>query len=66
MLKQRTLRSMVRAAGVGLHSGVKVNMSLRPAAANTGVVFRRIDLDPAVDLPASALLVGDTRMCSSL
>ncbi len=66
MLKQRTLRSMVRAAGVGLHSGVKVNMSLRPAAPNTGIVFRRIDLDPVVDLPASALLVGDTRMCSSL
>jgi UDP-3-O-[3-hydroxymyristoyl] N-acetylglucosamine deacetylase len=66
MLKQRTLKSMVRASGVGLHSGVKVNMALRPAAADTGIVFRRIDLDPAVDLPASALTVGDTRMCSCL
>jgi UDP-3-O-[3-hydroxymyristoyl] N-acetylglucosamine deacetylase len=57
---------VVRAAGVGLHSGVKVTMSLRPAAPGTGIVFRRIDLDPVVDLPASALLVGDTRMCSCL
>ncbi|MEF8714555.1 MAG: UDP-3-O-acyl-N-acetylglucosamine deacetylase [Accumulibacter sp.] len=66
MLKQRTLKSMVRAAGVGLHSGVKVSIVLRPAAPGTGIVFRRIDLDPVVDLPASALLVGDTRMCSCL
>jgi UDP-3-O-[3-hydroxymyristoyl] N-acetylglucosamine deacetylase len=66
MLKQRTLKSIVRASGVGLHSGVKVNMAMRPAAVDTGIVFRRIDLDPAVDLPASALTVGDTRMCSCL
>lgn len=66
MLKQRTLKSVVRAAGVGLHSGVKVTISLRPAAANTGIVFRRIDLDPVVDVPASAQLVADTRMCSCL
>ena len=46
MLKQRTLKSLVRASGVGLHSGVKVNIALRPAAPNTGIVFRRIDLDP--------------------
>ena len=66
MLKQRTLKSLIRASGVGLHSGVKVNMVLRPAAPDTGIVFRRIDLDPVVDLPASALMVGDTRMCSCL
>ena len=66
MLKQRTLKSVIRASGVGLHSGVKVNMTLRPAAPNTGIVFRRIDLDPVIDLPASALEVGDTRMCSCL
>lgn len=66
MLKQRTLKSLIRAAGVGLHSGAKVNMTLRPAAPDTGIVFRRLDLDPVVDLPASALLVGDTRMCSCL
>jgi len=66
MLKQRTLKSLIRASGVGLHSGIKVNMALRPAAPNTGIVFRRVDLDPVVDLPASALSVGDTRMCSCL
>jgi len=64
MLKQRTLKAVVSAAGVGLHSGVKVNMSLRPAAPGTGIVFRRVDLAPPVELPASALLVTDTRMCS--
>lgn len=66
MLKQRTLKSLISATGVGLHSGVKVRMVLRPAAPNTGIVFRRVDLDPVVDLPASALGVGDTRMCSCL
>ena len=66
MLKQRTLKSVIKASGVGLHSGVKVNMILRPAAPNTGIVFRRVDLEPVVDLPASALAVGDTRMCSCL
>lgn len=66
MLKQRTLKSVIRASGVGLHSGSKVNMALRPAAPDTGIVFRRVDLDPAVDLKASALIVGDTRMCSCL
>ena len=66
MLKQRTLKSVIRASGVGLHSGVKVTMTLRPAAVDTGIVFRRVDLDPAVDLPASALTVGDTRLCSCL
>jgi UDP-3-O-[3-hydroxymyristoyl] N-acetylglucosamine deacetylase len=66
MLKQRTLKSLIRASGVGLHSGVKVNMAMRPAAPDTGIVFRRVDLDPVVDLPASALMVGDTRMCSCL
>ena len=66
MLKQRTLKSLIRASGVGLHSGVKVNMVMRPAAPNTGIVFRRVDLEPVVDLPASALMVGDTRMCSCL
>jgi UDP-3-O-[3-hydroxymyristoyl] N-acetylglucosamine deacetylase len=66
MLKQRTLKSVIRASGVGLHSGVKVNIALRPAAPDTGIVFRRVDFDPPADLPASALAVGDTRMCSCL
>lgn len=66
MLRQRTLKSVIRASGVGLHSGVKVTLTLRPAAPNTGIVFRRVDLPQPVDLPASALLVGDTRLCSCL
>lgn len=66
MLKQRTLKSLIRATGVGLHSGERVNMVLRPAAPDTGIVFRRVDLATPVDLPASALMVGDTRMCSCL
>ena len=66
MLKQRTLKSITRAAGVGLHSGEKVNLVLRPAAVNTGIVFRRVDLKPIMDLPARADQVGDTRMCSCL
>ncbi len=66
MLKQRTLKTVIRASGVGLHGGVKVNMTLRPAAPDTGIVFRRVDLAEPVDIPATALMVGDTRMCSCL
>lgn len=66
MLKQRTLKSLIRASGVGLHSGVKVTMTLRPAAPDTGIVFRRVDLPQPVELRADALLIGDTRMCSCL
>lgn len=66
MLRQRTLKSLIRASGVGLHSGVKVTMALRPAAPDTGIVFRRVDLPQPVEIRADALLVGDTRMCSCL
>src|SRR5262245_26206464 len=66
MMKQRTLKNLVRTVGIGLHSGTKVELILRPAAANTGIVFRRVDLDPPVDIAASALAVGDTRMASTL
>ena len=66
MLKQRTLKTLIRASGVGLHGGVKVSMVMRPAAPNTGIIFRRIDLPEPVDIPASALGIGDTRMCSCL
>jgi UDP-3-O-[3-hydroxymyristoyl] N-acetylglucosamine deacetylase len=66
MLKQRTLKTLVRATGVGLHSGVKVTMVLRPAPIDTGIVFCRVDLDPPVDLPARPNGVGDTRMASTL
>lgn len=66
MLKQRTLKSLVRATGVGLHSGTKVTLVLRPAQPDTGVVFRRVDLDPPVDIAANPFTVGDTRMASCL
>jgi UDP-3-O-[3-hydroxymyristoyl] N-acetylglucosamine deacetylase len=66
MLKQRTLKSLIRATGVGLHSGAKVTLVMRPAQPNTGIVFRRVDLDPPVDLAANPFTVGDTRMASCL
>ena len=66
MLRQRTLKSVVRAAGVGLHTGHKVNLVLRPAQPDTGIVFRRVDLHTPTDIPARADLVGDTRLSSCL
>ena len=66
MLRQRTLKSLVRASGVGLHTGQKVRIALRPAPPDTGVVFRRIDLASPVDIPARAELVGETKLCSAL
>ncbi|MBX3680424.1 UDP-3-O-acyl-N-acetylglucosamine deacetylase [Cognatazoarcus halotolerans] len=66
MIRQRTLKSIVTTTGVGLHGGRKVNLVLRPAAPDTGIVFRRVDLDPPVDLPADPYSVVDTRMCSGL
>lgn len=66
MLRQRTLKAIVSATGVGLHTGQKVRMSLRPAQPDTGVVFRRLDLPGAPDIPARADLVGETRLCSCL
>ncbi|UGQ47215.1 UDP-3-O-acyl-N-acetylglucosamine deacetylase [Massilia endophytica] len=66
MLKQRTIKEMVRTTGVGLHSGTKVVLTLRPAAPDTGIVFSRVDLDPPVVFQASAMAVGDTRMASVL
>jgi UDP-3-O-[3-hydroxymyristoyl] N-acetylglucosamine deacetylase len=66
MLKQRTLKSLIRASGVGLHTGQKVRMTLRPAPVDTGVVFRRVDLASPVDIPARAERVGDARLASTL
>lgn len=66
MLKQRTLKSLVRATGVGLHSGDKVELTLRPAQPNTGIVFRRLDLEQPAEVRADAHRVGDTRLCSTL
>jgi UDP-3-O-[3-hydroxymyristoyl] N-acetylglucosamine deacetylase len=66
MLKQRTLKKIVKTTGVGLHSGSKVTLSLRPAQPDTGVIFRRVDLEPPVDLKADPFSVGDTRLASCL
>ncbi|MDR2261215.1 MAG: UDP-3-O-acyl-N-acetylglucosamine deacetylase [Azoarcus sp.] len=66
MIGQRTLKSIVHATGVGLHGGRKVDLVLRPAEPDTGIVFHRVDLDPPVDLPADPYAVCDTRMCSGL
>jgi len=66
MIKQRTLKNIVRATGVGLHTGEKVYLTLRPAAANSGIVFRRVDLNPVVEIKADPYAVGDTRLSSCL
>jgi UDP-3-O-[3-hydroxymyristoyl] N-acetylglucosamine deacetylase len=66
MLRQRTLKSLISASGVGLHTGRKVRITLRPAAIDTGIVFRRVDLPSPVDIPARADVVGETRLSSCL
>lgn len=66
MIKQRTLKNVIRATGVGLHTGEKVYLTLRPAAIDTGIVFRRIDLDPVVEIEAHPDNVGDTRLSTTL
>ena len=66
MLKQRTLRQQARTVGIGLHSGTKVELVLRPAAAETGIVFRRIDLDPPVEIRLTPEAVVDTRMATTI
>ena len=66
MTRQRTLKTIARTIGLGLHSGERVELSIRPAPPNTGIVFRRVDFDPPVDFPARADWVNDTRMASTL
>ena len=66
MIKQRTPKKVIQATGVGLHSGDKVLLTLRPAPINTGIVFRRTDLTPVVEIPASYEHVSDTMLCTSL
>jgi len=66
MIKQRTLKENVTAVGVGLHKGEKVQLTLRPAPANTGIIFRRVDLDPIVEIPATPEAVGETTLCTCL
>jgi UDP-3-O-[3-hydroxymyristoyl] N-acetylglucosamine deacetylase len=66
MIKQRTLKNVIRATGVGLHTGEKVYLTLRPARPDTGIIFRRIDIDPPVEVPARPENVGDTRLSTTL
>lgn len=66
MISQHTLKSIAHVTGVGLHSGEKVQLWLRPAAPDTGIVFHRVDLDPPVSIPASPEAVRETRLCTGL
>ncbi len=66
MIKQRTLKNVIRASGVGLHTGKKVFLTLRPAPVNHGIMFRRVDLEPPVDIKASPDCVGYTTLSTSL
>ena len=66
MIRQCTIAQNIKTTGVGLHCGTRVEIHLRPAAADSGIVFRRVDLNPIVEIPASALFIGDTRMASVL
>lgn len=66
MIAQRTLKTLTKAVGVGLHSGQRVELTLRPAAPDTGIVFRRVDLPTPVDIPVNATSVSDTRLASTI
>ena len=66
MIRQRTLKNIIRATGVGLHTGEKIYLTLRPTPVNTGIVFCRVDLDPPVQIRASTENVGDTRLSTTL
>ncbi len=66
MLRQKTLKNVIRATGVGVHSGEKVLLTLKPAPVNTGIVFRRVFEDHVIDIPALAEYVGDTSFCTTL
>lgn len=66
MICQRTLKNVIRATGVGLHTGEKVYLTLRPAAPDTGIIFRRVDLEEPVEIKACPENVGDTRLSTTL
>lgn len=66
MIRQRTLKNTIRAIGIGLHSGEKIYLTLRPAAVDSGIIFRRMDLDPVVEIRALASNVGETTMSTTL
>lgn len=66
MIRQRTLKTVIKATGITLHGGERAELTLRPAPINTGIIFRRVDLDPIVEIPACADLVGDTTLSTTL
>lgn len=66
MIRQRTLKNIIRATGIGLHTGKKVYLTLRPAPVNSGIIFRRVDLDPAVEILANPENVGNTQLSTTL
>ena len=66
MIRQRTLKNLVKATGIGLHTGKTVVLTLRPAAPDTGIVFRRLDLSPVGEIKADPFMVADTRLSSCL
>ncbi len=66
MIRQRTLKNVIRATGVGLHTGKKIFLTLRPASVNTGIIFRRIDLNPPVEIQARPENVGETQLSTTL
>jgi len=66
MIRQRTLKNVIKATGITLHGGDRAELTLRPAPPNTGIIFQRVDIDPIVQIPARAEYVGDTRLSTSL
>ncbi len=66
MIKQRTLKNAIRAQGIGLHTGKKADLTIRPAAGNTGIIFRRVDQDPPTEIPAQTANVGSTLLSTTL
>ncbi len=66
MIRQKTLKNVIRATGVGLHTGEKIYLTLRPAPADTGIVFVRVDVDPAIEIPARTEFVGDTTLATTI
>src|SRR3990167_10433078 len=66
MIKQRTLKNVIHATGVGVHLGEKVYLTLRPASIDTGIIFRRVDLAEPVEIPALAAFIGNTDLCTCL
>ena len=66
MIRQRTIKNVIRATGIGLHTGDKIYLTVRPAAVDTGIVFRRVDLSPVVTISATAFAVGETTLSTTL